>query len=147
MEVLTNELRLRNPGSTFSQFAEADAATSLGRFNAISSPQVVGAQAAPKYEGAPNWAHDPTGIEPPLNFDVNALEPTGEIAEVKASLEPLGPSTFPAQEETRSASEPTGVSCPSAPLAGAEHGDPTLDRAPRGVGSPTFSSRRTYRRR
>ncbi len=88
LEWIENEKKLRNQGSTFSKFAESEATTPLGRFSAISSPVVVGSTPLPKYEGAPNWSPDPTGPEPPLNADVNALEPTGEPHELKASVEP-----------------------------------------------------------
>ena len=33
---------------------------------------------------APNWSVDPTGIEPPLGIDVNAVEPCGEKFEIDA---------------------------------------------------------------
>lgn len=122
--ILENDQRLRNQGTTFHQFGTSEAETPKGRFTAHDTAQVVGATPVPSYIGAPNWAHDPVPQENPTGIDINAIEPTGEKFEVERSL-----------------SVPT--SSASTPLA--EHGDPTLDRTPRGVGSPTFSSR-TYRR-
>jgi hypothetical protein len=96
--ILENDLRLRNQGTTFSQFAESDAATSLGRFNAISNPTVVGSGAVPNYPAGPAWCAADQEVEPPLGVDVNSLEPTGEIAELKASrLQPEPSISSPAQ--------------------------------------------------
>jgi hypothetical protein len=58
LEVLENEKRLRNQGSTFSQFAESEASTPLGRFNAISNPTIIGSKPSPatQYPQGPAWS-------------------------------------------------------------------------------------------
>ena len=71
--VLRNEQRLRNPGTTLNQFAQSEAAEARGRFTAHEKSTVVGASSIPKYPEGPAWCDDPTGIEPPLNLDINAL--------------------------------------------------------------------------
>ena len=85
--VLENDRSVRE-GSTFARFAQSEAEEVRGRFSAISSPQVVGATPIPKYEGAPNWANDPTGIEPPLGLDNPALDPSVVEAEPPPSAPP-----------------------------------------------------------
>jgi hypothetical protein len=87
-EVLENDKRVREQGSTFLAHTHNGAG---GRFAAISSPTVIGAEATPKYPQGPAWCADQTGIEPPLNYSVNALEPCGEPHEVRASIHDLNP--------------------------------------------------------
>jgi hypothetical protein len=120
-KTLDNDRRVLE-GTTFHQFGSSGADTPKGRFTAHDSAAVVGSAPLPKYEGAPNWAPDPTGIEPPTNIDINAMEPCGQPFEVKASVASLEQS--PAQDNS---------------------GDPTDDLAPRAVGSPIFRSK-TFRR-
>jgi hypothetical protein len=91
LDALFNDQRLRNAqrnkdASTFQQFANSEAENVRGRFAAHEKSTVIGATPAPQYPAGPNWAHDPTGPEPPLGFDVNAIEPCGEYAEIEASL-------------------------------------------------------------
>jgi hypothetical protein len=88
-DIIENEKRLR--GSTLSQFAQSDAAEARGRFSAISNPTVIGTETTPKYPQGPAWCADPTGVEPPLGVDINAMEPVGEPHELKASIAQLGP--------------------------------------------------------
>jgi hypothetical protein len=46
---------------------------------------VIGATPTVQYPmAAPNWSVDPTGVEPPLGFDVNTVEPCGEKFEIEA---------------------------------------------------------------
>jgi hypothetical protein len=48
---------------------------------------VIGVDGPVQYPmAAPNWSADPTGVEPPLGFDVNAVEPVGESHEIQTSL-------------------------------------------------------------
>src|SRR5262245_16943788 len=55
-----------------------------GRFAALEKPTVTGSSGAVRYprqrEGSP-WRDDPVGVEPPLGFDVNTIEPVGEVHE------------------------------------------------------------------
>jgi hypothetical protein len=61
-----------------------------GRF---AKPQnVIGSEPTAQYPmAAPNWSVDPTGVEPPLNIDVNAVEPCGEKFEIEASCGDAAP--------------------------------------------------------
>ena len=96
LEVLENEKRLREQGSTFLSHTHNDIG---GRFAAISSPVVVGEKQIPQYPAA-FLQHDPVPDEPALGVDVNALEPCGEPHELRASIASLGPSLPPSAQET-----------------------------------------------
>jgi hypothetical protein len=104
-EVIENEKRLRSSssdqGSTFLAHTHNDTG---GRFSAISNPTVIGTEATPKYPQGPAWCADPSGIEPPLGVDINAMEPVGEPHELKASIASLDPS-LPSAKATPSASD------------------------------------------
>jgi hypothetical protein len=128
-EVLENDKRVREQGSTFLAHTHNGAG---GRFAAISSPTVIGAEATPKYPQGPAWCADQTGIEPPLNIDVNAIEPCGEPHEIRASIASLEPCLSPAQGNSGDPASGEGAEAP-----------PLTKRA--GVGSPPLS-RRAYRR-
>jgi hypothetical protein len=101
-EVLANERRLRNPGTTFSQFAQSEAAEGRGRFTAHEQSKVVGSEPLPRYPQLPAsspWAGpDLVPTEPVLGVDINEMEPVGQPHELKASravLEPLPPAQEP----------------------------------------------------
>jgi hypothetical protein len=49
--------------------------------------QVNASQPVVNYPAGPNWSVDPTGPEPPLNQDVNAMEPCGQPWEIEKSLD------------------------------------------------------------
>jgi hypothetical protein len=96
LEVIENDKRLR--GSSSGSSAREGSSTFFsqthnevgGRYAAISSPQIVGSTALPKYEGAPNWANDGVPNEPPLGFDNPALNPSAEL-EPPAALATTNP--------------------------------------------------------
>ena len=58
-----------------------------GRWQKQAPTQVSGKDPATLYPTGPNWSVDPTGPEPPLNQDVNAMEPCGQPWEIEASLD------------------------------------------------------------
>jgi hypothetical protein len=93
-EVLENDLR--EQCSSFSQFAQSEAAEARGRFTAHEKSTVIGSTPTPAsaYPAA-FLQHDPVPDEPALGVDVNALEPTGEPHELKARPAPLEPSCLP----------------------------------------------------
>jgi hypothetical protein len=63
--------------STLHQHAQADAATPMGRFSAVSAAYVVGSTATPNYPAASApFQCDPVPDEPPLGLDNPALEPS-----------------------------------------------------------------------
>ena len=74
---LENERKLREQrGTTFSQFAQAEADQVQGRFAAHEKSNVVGSAPIPAYPAGPNWSTDPGSqcIEPPLSYDNPALD-------------------------------------------------------------------------
>jgi hypothetical protein len=88
----------RRRGGTYRDFAEAEFSGDRGRFTAQSKSAVTGADPVPTYPVLPAsspFHHDPVGHEPPLGFDVNALEPTGTHVEVEQSLQALGEAGSP----------------------------------------------------
>jgi hypothetical protein len=132
LEAVENERRLRNQGSTFSQFAESDAATPLGRFKEVSNPTVIGATKVPQYPAA-YLQHDPVPDEPPTGVNINEHPPVGELHELRASIaNQVGPVLSQAQ---------TGD--PTAAPSNASVVPPRLMSTR--VGSPPLSTR-TYRR-
>jgi hypothetical protein len=85
--------------------AQSDADMIGGRFKKENATQVVG---IPTYPTPPNgpWATpDPSGPEPPLGYDINALPELGEVA---------APATLPCAVETASPSR-GGLSSNSPP--------------------------------
>ena len=80
---LRNDRLVRDQVGMLYGHAISEANEGAGRFTAQSR---VGATAAPAPVAAPNWAHDPSGPEPPLGVDINALEPTGTPTEIAQSL-------------------------------------------------------------
>ena len=107
-KTLENDRSVREQaGSTFARFAQSEAEEVRGRFSAISSPQVVGATPIPKYEGAPNWAHDPVPTEQPLGFDNPALDPAPEPA--PSASEALATDPNPAPSIPPLAERPSGL--------------------------------------
>jgi hypothetical protein len=79
------EAILRNDrANTFAGRAQAEADDVRGRWAQINKFDVVGATPTPQYPAGPNWSVDPTGLEPPLGIDVNAVEPCGEKFEIDA---------------------------------------------------------------
>lgn len=83
--------------------------STAGRFG---KPSVVsGSQPGVHYPAAADWTRDGAGVgvEPPLGIDVNALEPTGELHEIAASLdgsEGMAPAAAAAVETTSDPSIP-----------------------------------------
>jgi hypothetical protein len=76
---------IKNDAATLHQFAQSEANEISGRW---AKPQTVNAsRPVVNYPAGPNWSVDPTGPEPPLNQDVNAMEPCGQPWEVEASLD------------------------------------------------------------
>jgi hypothetical protein len=115
-EALQNDKAVQR-ANTFAGRAQAEADDVRGRWAEINKSNVVGATPTPQYSAGPNWSVDPTGIEPPLNIDVNAVEPCGEKFEVEASLEAIGdpatgshqPATPPRHDERGFVGPPLGA--------------------------------------
>jgi hypothetical protein len=105
-ETLQNDKAVQR-ANTFAGRAIAEADDVRGRWAEINKSNVVGATPTVQYPmAAPNWSVDPTGIEPPLNIDVNAVEPCGEKFEIEA----LGDAT---EAVAQSASPLAAVAAPS----------------------------------
>jgi hypothetical protein len=78
---------------TMQSRANAEANEVRGRFAGINKATVVGSEPAPQYPALPegSWSNQSAAVpeEPPLNADVNWMEPVGENWEVEASIESL----------------------------------------------------------
>jgi hypothetical protein len=126
---LLNDQRVRQQqqGTTLSQFAQSFADEDRGgRYAAVNKTNVICADAVPQYPAGPDWTADPVPAEAPLNFDVNAQEPTGEHFEIAKSLDQLG------EAGLHSPGEPEGgaVEAPSSQLLlGAEPAAPLPNKA------------------
>jgi hypothetical protein len=71
----------------FKQSQVAEELESTGRFTA--KPSTVGSEPAVRYPRLPSsspWSSDPVGLEPALGYSVHDMLPTGEVAEISASL-------------------------------------------------------------
>jgi hypothetical protein len=134
LDVLRNDQRLRNQGSTFSQFAEAEAAEARGRYSAVNAASVVGSSpnVSAQYPAAADWTRDPVGPEMPLGVSINEMPSCGEQHELKASVPSPEPS--PAQ-----ATDP-GPASDNAPPPTSRGG------VERDAAVGTFSSHSIYRR-
>jgi hypothetical protein len=76
---------------TYFERASAEADENRGgRFAALAQAKVIGTTSAVQYPAGPQWSQDPTGPEPALGYDVDAIEPVGTAAEVERSLDDLG---------------------------------------------------------
>jgi hypothetical protein len=71
---LDHDRRLREEqGSTFLAQTHSEIG---GRFAQVGAQTVVGAEPVPNYPAAAAHQRDPCGIEPPLGYSVNELEPS-----------------------------------------------------------------------
>jgi hypothetical protein len=84
-EVVENERRLRNQGTTFSRFAQADADQRRGRFDEHEKATVNGSEPIVRYPQLPAsspWAGpDLVPTEPSLGYRINDLNPTDPPAD------------------------------------------------------------------
>jgi hypothetical protein len=82
LAILKNDQRVRS-GSTFLDHTHSEEG---GRF--AKPTNVIGSTPTPQYPmAAPNWSVDPTGVEPPLGYDINEVAIVGEPHEIRASLD------------------------------------------------------------
>jgi hypothetical protein len=124
-QILRNDQRVRS-GSTFLDHTHSEEG---GRF--AKPTNVIGSTPTPTYPAGPNWSVDPTGVEPPLGIDVNAVEAVGEKFEIEA----LGDATTETVVEAQSASSLAGATATASVddpsrTGGAEA--PTAAASPRG---------------
>ena len=77
-EISQSERRriLKDDRSTYHQRAIDEAGQELGRYKHLGQASVTGA--VPRLPVSSPWRCDPVPNEPPLNQDVNAMEPVGE---------------------------------------------------------------------
>ncbi|MGA8698338.1 MAG: hypothetical protein WB689_31780 [Xanthobacteraceae bacterium] len=102
--------------STYATFTEAFADEDRGgRFKTGQPTTVVGATSVPNYPTGPAWRADPTGVEPPLNYSVDALEPCGEAHEVRQSLEAKQSEVAPPERSPLSSAQATSGDPTAAP--------------------------------
>jgi hypothetical protein len=93
-QVLENERRARRD----TMHNRAMAEFSLEQAGRHAKQSTVIGTGAPNYPAGPNWSINPTGVEPPLGWDVNQIEPVGEPLEVAKSLNELGVGDADTQE-------------------------------------------------
>jgi hypothetical protein len=79
LEILENEKRLRDQGSTYMAHTHNDTG---GRFSAISNPTVIGSTPTPAsaYPAGNAWCDADQGLEPPLGYAIDAQEPPGPLS-------------------------------------------------------------------
>jgi hypothetical protein len=82
--IMAEDRRLR----TYAGHAQASLSDEVGgRFSVQGKPSVVGASPI-SYPAQPSdspWHHDPVPDEGPLGYDINYVEPVGEVDEIAAS--------------------------------------------------------------
>jgi hypothetical protein len=98
LRTLLNDARVREQeqarGSTFHQFAQADAQTPRGRFTQVEAATVVGANPVMNYPAASAAHQIQLPDEPPLGFDNPALlEPSHLAAQGNSGGSASAPST------------------------------------------------------
>jgi hypothetical protein len=86
-DVLQNDRQQQ--GGTFHSLAQADLALERVGRHAVPSAVVVGSTSPSNYPKGPDWTVDPVPKTEPLNYDINAMEPVGTVAEVQASIDRL----------------------------------------------------------
>jgi hypothetical protein len=82
-QALRNAQRQRDAG-TFLLHTHSDEG---GRF--AKPMNVVGVKPVPEYPAGPNWSPQAVGVEPPLGFSIDEMEPVGRQDEIEASIEKL----------------------------------------------------------
>jgi len=69
---------------TYHSRAQAEVEAELGGRWARPTPMLSGS--VPEQPAPSPWSHEPVGLEPPLGYSVDAMEPVGEVHEIEASL-------------------------------------------------------------
>ena len=105
--------------TTMQAFALAEAATPRGRFSAVETATVVGAQPTVNYPAAAAHQHDPCGPEPSLGYRIDAMEPSTDFSSA-SPVEQTGGPTDPAT--------PLAVERGGSPLSQSD--DPTTEVNP-----------------
>jgi hypothetical protein len=82
--------RAREQASTLHQHAIAEASLDGGRYGAVEKTAVTAAEPVVQYPAAASWTREVPGVEPPLNQDVNFVQPCGEPHEIMKSLGETG---------------------------------------------------------
>jgi hypothetical protein len=85
--VFAPDQSLPRQGTTMHQFAQNDAQMPRGRFSAIETVTVVGANPTINYPGGPAWSAGPGAqcVEPPLGLDNPALEVASTVSTPQAT--------------------------------------------------------------
>jgi hypothetical protein len=125
----TLENDIRQPPATLHRFAQIEADAPRGRFTTVEKATVIGV-GPPSYPKGPDWTADPGAQnKEPWGANINQMQPTGEVFEVRRSLE--------AQHLPPPGSSPSLQEAPDGDLAAAssESSSSGVKRA----GSPSFS--------
>jgi hypothetical protein len=103
--------RLREQGSTFLEHTHSEMG---GRFSAVGAASVVGSKEFVSYPAAAPHQRDPCGIEPPLGYRIDEMEPLEQ------------PSTVLPHSPVEQLGDPADASSSSAPLVIERAGSPPL---------------------
>jgi len=113
----TTSITNDNPATTYHQLSGLGDTSLGGRFAA--GGDVSGTEEVVRYPRLPStspWASDPVGVEPPTNYRIDDLEPTGEFHELAASGPPFPEATdTPAPTTSDGAGAALQVASPSTP--------------------------------
>jgi hypothetical protein len=132
-------LRAERRASTYAGRAQTEANEIRGRFAAQERATVVGVE-QPDLP-APDWAHDPTDVEPPTGYRIDEQVAVGEKFEIERSLgdDPL--SLAGGVHETAGVADGGSSSSPLAatgvPATPGPSHCPSSPRQPRGALAPT----------
>ena len=75
---------MTEPTTMFQRQQNEIEAEHLGRYSKVSTkPTVTGTTPTPSYPAGPAWTNDPTGIEPPLDYNINDQPCVGEPHELR----------------------------------------------------------------
>jgi len=121
---------------TYFSRAQTEVGTELGgRYKHLAPAPVTGVPQYPQQPPNSPFHHDPTGAEPPLGIDVNAMPAVGTQHEVERSLPKTDP-VLEAAQQARLATQLAAQLGAPIPTEGALPSKP-VDR----VGSSTFKRR------
>jgi hypothetical protein len=102
--------RILREGTTFHQFGQSQAHDEAGgRYASISPISVVGADPTLKYPAAAAHQADPVGIEPPLGYSVDQVEPIEPSTVIPVVVEAGAPAVEAPEPGVQATTPPTGA--------------------------------------
>jgi len=111
LEALRNDLLLKRGVAAYADVVDLyDDTRPHGRF-AVGARQPV--TEYPRQPETSPWHHDPVGLEPPLGYSVETMEPVGEPHEVADSLKQLEAATLLTPTSPCFSAKDAGAASPS----------------------------------